>query len=254
MEDLQQRMNLMQRLVCVMRDVGAVGKGGTTTDGPKFDYFKIDDVVDALRRAFVAHGVVVVPVKIEDRKIEHFLAPSKYGEKFTWYAEALVTLQAFNADDPTDTIQFVGWGQGIDFSDKATGKAQSYAMKSAYLAAFQMRGQPDIEEDDIERDPAAQQQKPGPSGNQLSSDKPSAFTKAVQVIKTTSDPSELYEYAKLVGEELRSGVIVMDATQNEPKRFGQYVSTRLVAMGWEKKEDGKWGPKTNGTSTQGTEQ
>jgi len=44
-----------------------------------------------------------------------------------------------------------GWGQGIDYGDKATGKAISYAAKAAYLSAFHLRGQPDNEGDDIRR-------------------------------------------------------------------------------------------------------
>jgi hypothetical protein len=39
-------------------------------------------------------------------------------------------------------------GDGIDYGDKSTGKAYSYALKSALLAAFQLRGQPDNEDED----------------------------------------------------------------------------------------------------------
>jgi hypothetical protein len=147
--------NLHQRLVDVMHTMGAVGKGGVANYGEKFAYHRIDDIDDKLRVALVEHGVIATIIEIRDRKLEHFEDVDKYGKKrITWYAECLIVIELVNADNPDDRKCIQGWGQGLDNSDKATGKAIAYAAKSAYLSAFHLRGQPDNEADNITR-PAA---------------------------------------------------------------------------------------------------
>lgn len=153
--------NLHQRLLDVMQTMGAVGKGGRTDYGEKFAYHKIDDIDDKLRVALVEHGVIATIIEIKDRKLDHFEETDRYGKpRTTWYAECLIVLELVNADNPEDRKTIQGWGQGLDYSDKATGKAISYAAKSAYLSAFHLRGQPDNEQDDIPR--GKQQEKPKP--------------------------------------------------------------------------------------------
>lgn len=144
--------NLYQRIVAIMDDMGAVGKTGKTAYGEKFPYHKIDDVDDALRQALVAHGVVATIIEINDRRLEHFEETTRDGKpRTTWYAECAVVIEIVNADKPEERTTIRSWGQGIDYSDKATGKAISYAAKAAYLSAFHLRGQPDNEADNIGR-------------------------------------------------------------------------------------------------------
>lgn len=148
----ENKKNLHQRILDVMQTMGAIKKGGTAEYGDKYAYHKIDDIDDKLRHALVEHGVTVVVAEIKDRKLESYEEADKYRNiKTKWYAECLIVLELTNADDPSDTKTIQGWGQGLDSSDKATGKAISYAAKSAYLSAFHLRGQPDNEQDDIQR-------------------------------------------------------------------------------------------------------
>lgn len=139
-----------------MATMGAVGKGGTAEYGEKFAYHKIDDIDEKLRGALVEHGVTCTIVEISDRKLQYYEKEDKWKNlKITWYAECFITIELVNADDPSDRTRIVGWGQGLDSSDKATGKAISYAAKSAYLSAFHLRGQPDNEESDHAPPPPA---------------------------------------------------------------------------------------------------
>jgi hypothetical protein len=146
--------------------MGAIAKNGQATYGDKYAYHRIDDIDDKLRDALIEHGVVAMVTSIEDRQRGHWQdPPDKYGKvKTTWHCECLITIEFVNVDNPEDRTKIVGWGQGLDNSDKATGKAISYALKSAYLSAFHLRGQPDNEADNItkpspvaERPPAAKQ-------------------------------------------------------------------------------------------------
>lgn len=141
-------LNLHQRIVRIMETMGAIKKTGKTNYGEKFEYHKIDDVDDKLQDALVKHGVVATVTNIRDSKLESREGVDKYGNSRVEYsAQCLIEITLVNADNPSDTSMIIGWGQGLDYSDKAIGKAMSYAQKSAYLSAFHLRGQPDIEED-----------------------------------------------------------------------------------------------------------
>jgi hypothetical protein len=146
--------------------MGAIAKNGQATYGDKYAYHRIDDIDDKLRDALIEHGVVAMVTSIEDRQMDHWQdPPDRYDKvKTTWHCECLITIEFVNVDNPEDRTKIVGWGQGLDNSDKATGKAISYALKSAYLSAFHLRGQPDNEADNItkpspvaERPPVAKQ-------------------------------------------------------------------------------------------------
>jgi hypothetical protein len=159
--------NLWQRIVAIMADMGAVGKGGKTNFGERYEYHRIDDIDDKLRESLVQHGVVATIADIRDRKLEHFEESDKSGKpRTTWYAECTLDILLVNADKPDEQAVIRGWGQGLDYSDKATGKAISYAAKAAYLSAFHLRGQPDNEAEQIERQPA-KHQPPPPTGPPL---------------------------------------------------------------------------------------
>jgi len=148
--------NLYQRIAGIMADLGAVGKGGQTNYGERYKYHRIDDIDDKLREALITNGVVATVSSIDNRVLEHFEETDRQGKpRTTWYAECTLQIELVNVDKPDERLIIHGWGQGIDYSDKATGKAISYAAKAAYLSAFHLRGQPDSEQDDIKRQEAA---------------------------------------------------------------------------------------------------
>lgn len=147
---MSESLNLYQRINKVMESMGAIGKGGRVDYGEKFAFHRIDDIDDKLRVALIEHGVVCTIVDIHNMKVEYFTEKDRYGkDRGAWSAECTITIELVNADKPEERTSIMGWGQGLDYSDKATGKAVSYASKSAYLSAFHLRGQPDNEHDNI---------------------------------------------------------------------------------------------------------
>lgn len=184
--------NIYQRLAGVMQSMGAVGKSGQTTYGEKYAYHKIDDIDDRLRVALIEHGLVAIMSDIKDIKSEHFADESRNG-KITWCVECIVVIDIINIDNPSEKITIRGWGQGLDYSDKATGKAISYAAKSAYLSSFHLRGQPDNEADAIDRLPASKPE---------SSSKPSpAIQPYIDAINGMTKLSDLLTYGEFLAKE-----------------------------------------------------
>jgi hypothetical protein len=187
--------NVHQRLIGVMAEMGAIGKGGSTSYGEKFAYHKIDDIDDKLRQSLISNGLVAYISEIRDRKLE-YVAEESRGGKLTWYAECLVLIEIVNVDKPDDKVTIVGWGQGLDYSDKATGKAISYAAKAAYLSAFHLRGQPDSEQDAINRLPANR-----PESDTKPSPAIQAYIDSINGMKKLSD---LLTYGEILAKEEQS--------------------------------------------------
>lgn len=143
------QMNVHQRLAEAIKCSGAIAKTGKMAGGGgNFQYHKIDDVVDHLRDILLEFGLAVIPSVVSNNTI-NFTEPRQGGGDRRVYHTALeMAITIVNVDNPTDQIKMHTVGDGIDYGDKSTGKAFSYAMKTGLLALFQLRGQPDNEDDD----------------------------------------------------------------------------------------------------------
>lgn len=112
----------------VARDVGAVGKDRRTGEngepGPKYNYRGIDAVMNAVHPALIRHGVVIVP------QVEHWAT-----EDFNLYTKpnllTQIKVRYLVVGPMGDSLEVVAIGEGVDNGDKGTGKAMSYAYKSA---------------------------------------------------------------------------------------------------------------------------
>lgn len=145
--------NLYQRILYVIEGAGALNKTGQTDrQWADFKYHKIDDVVDALRPICRAVGLVMLPcvseAKTEPYEYQQTGRDGKSYIKHDYITNIRLELTLVNPDDPMDRVTISSVGDGIDSGDKSAGKAMSYALKNALLALFQLRGQPDNEEDE----------------------------------------------------------------------------------------------------------
>lgn len=153
--------NLYQRMLAITEDAGAIGKTGKAASNMGgYEYHKIDDVEEHLRPLLVKHGVVAAPTLVSHTTESN---PTGKGSQVQFITEAVVDIHFINADNPEERLTVQSLGQGIDYSDKGPGKAISYAVKTAYLCAFHLKGQPDPEQDDHERKPKAKGKAPKPA-------------------------------------------------------------------------------------------
>jgi hypothetical protein len=148
---MSDQLNLHQRLLAIINDLGAIAKEGKYDAGAtRFRYHAIDDCVDNLRPMLVKHGVTYTIHAVQQELLEYDHVTNYQGKeqhKRALHAKVLLEVTFFNADDPTQTMTAIAPGDGIDFADKSFGKAVSYALKTILLAIFQLRGQPDNEAD-----------------------------------------------------------------------------------------------------------
>ena len=140
--------NLAQRMLAITRDIGSVDKAGkapAVMGG--FDYIKADDVATAVKAATLTHGVIVLWT-IASQSTKSVTFKTAKGERHNFVTEVELELRFINSDDPEDTLSMRSLGHGIDPSDKAPGKAVTYALKTAYIGLFHLKGQADNEAED----------------------------------------------------------------------------------------------------------
>ena len=139
-------MTIMQRMLAVMQDVGAVRKGEKNA-AQGFNFRGIDSVVNAVAPALKKNGVLVVPVL---QTVEY--AQVEVGKNRTPMLQCRVIVQyVFAAEDGTTLAATVA-AEALDSGDKATAKAMSVAFRTALLQALCLpTDEPDPDHDIYER-------------------------------------------------------------------------------------------------------
>lgn len=139
---MSETLNLDERMLAIMHDLGGLEKTGTAHRSVGgYAYHAIDEIEAHLRPLLIKHGVTCWVSEVEAQSVQIETSGGKSAQQ----TDMKLTVTFRNADDPKDFISVQTYGQGIDTSDKAAGKAMSYALKNLYLALFHMRGQDDVE-------------------------------------------------------------------------------------------------------------
>lgn len=128
--------------ICQVADtLRAEGIGKRKGDGLRFAYRSIEDVLFSLSPLLVKARLCIYPVRIE--QINHQILPTNKGSSQR-LVQLLITYRVSCAEDGS-YVDCQSIGDGMDTSDKATGKAMSYAYKSLMFQLFciPVQGQPD---------------------------------------------------------------------------------------------------------------
>lgn len=124
-ETVEEVPTVQQLITQVMAAIGPIAKTGQG-DVP-YKFRGIDQVMNALNPALVAHGLVIVPCVLET---EHTRVNNDR-------AHMVMLTVAYDIYGPRgDSIRAIGIGESVDYSDKATNQAMSMAYKYAMLQTF----------------------------------------------------------------------------------------------------------------------
>lgn len=123
--------NIFQRINEVRKAIGYVQKDkSVSTGGGSYKAVTHDAVTGMIRDALIANGVVIVP------SVTSCVFHPKEPEAKQRLYEATYDIEFVNIDEPTDKVVSKQSAHALDNSDKAPGKAQSYATKYAILKLF----------------------------------------------------------------------------------------------------------------------
>lgn len=126
--------NLVKAIIEVMKDVKSIDKNMSVGSG-NYGYKGVadKDVKQTIGQAMQKHGLCIIPIGIENSlQIDRW----EDGGKQKQSVMAEVRTKYLLLHTSGESIEFAGYGHGVDSQDKAAGKATTYALKYALLYLF----------------------------------------------------------------------------------------------------------------------
>ena len=132
---------LAKKLIAVMQECRYVAKNGVNTFH-KYKYATCADVLEMVNAAFVKHGIasITVPEVVDLHEVTTAKGSTEH------IATVKITIKLVDADSG-ESLEISGMGSGQDNGDKAVMKAQTAAIKYAYLLSFAISTGDDPEAD-----------------------------------------------------------------------------------------------------------
>lgn len=138
-------LNIYQRMLAATSEIDRVAKN-LKVDISKSQSYKAvaeADVLEAVKPIEAAHGIYSYPFSREIIKDETYTTTSEWDgkktEKNTFFLRIKTVYRFINTDNPSDFIDIMTYGDGVDTQDKAPGKAMTYADKYALLKAYKIQ-------------------------------------------------------------------------------------------------------------------
>ena len=133
--------NLAKKLVEVMKECGHVSKNGSN-DFHKYKYATAADVLSLVNDSLTKHGIMSV---VDSNLLEmREVTTAKGNSERLATVETVVTL---TDSDSGEQVKIKGLGSGQDAGDKSVMKAQTAAIKYAFLLSFAISTGDDPEAD-----------------------------------------------------------------------------------------------------------
>ena len=125
MADAEPKLNLRQKLLAAMADVGNVPKKGQNTQGAGYKYQMVKDMYPKVQKAFIDHGIAF----LSSEKAKVWLEPreNRNGTMIhTCHVDMEFTLLDTESDEKLVAMH---GGEAFDTSDKALNKSKTAALK-----------------------------------------------------------------------------------------------------------------------------
>jgi hypothetical protein len=126
---------LVDRLIAVKKDVGAVRKDATTEGGggqARYNFRGIDAVINAVAPQLIKHGVIVYPELLDVQRNPY---TTSRGANMSHY---VVQVAYTFTDGHGEPLRVVTPGEAFDSGDKGLSKAMSVAYRTALIQALSL--------------------------------------------------------------------------------------------------------------------
>jgi len=131
--------NLLQRLNAIRDDMGKLEKDvevkGADKETVKYTAVGHDQVTQAVRAAMIKHGVMSTVTLEHSESVPQNV---KWGAREVMQHRAVYLITFINIDAPDEQVAVRSEAYADDAGDKGPGKAESYAVKYAYMKMFAM--------------------------------------------------------------------------------------------------------------------
>lgn len=137
------KMNIYEKMSCITNEITRVAKNLSVGVG-KSSYKAVGeaDVLAAIKPIEEKYGVYSYPCSRNIVEANVLTSTSTYNgevtEKNSMFLRVETTYRFVNINNPSEYIDVVTYGDGVDSQDKAPGKAMTYADKYALLKAYKI--------------------------------------------------------------------------------------------------------------------
>lgn len=150
----------------VMSEIGVIGKDRRHQQG--FSFRSIEDFYNRIHPLMIQEGIITIPEVLdlnEHKLVQRIERNGKEQEREAWRVSVRVRY-TFRAQSDGSQLQVIAAGEAIDYSDKATSKAQAVAHKYALQQVFM------IPTEDTSETPAKQGRNSGRTSSTAPEKKP----------------------------------------------------------------------------------
>jgi len=119
------------KMIAVMKDITAIAKDNRNTM-QGFNFRSIDDVYVVMHPLLKEHGIYCTPHVLPETVVVREVTTAKGGSMLN---TGMSILFRFYCEDGS-SVEVTMFGEGQDSGDKSSGKAQSMAIKQAYINIF----------------------------------------------------------------------------------------------------------------------
>ena len=126
---MPEKKTIYEAVAAVIEEMSSIGKTGRNKE-QGYNFRGIDAVLIELHPLFAKHGIFFAPTVIERLYEERLSKQGNIGH----CAHLHVAYKVYGPSG--DFIELSTWGEGLDYSDKATNKAMTAAFKYAMFELF----------------------------------------------------------------------------------------------------------------------
>ncbi len=166
------KMNIYEKMSCITNELTRVAKNLSVGVGnSSYKAVGEADVLAAIKPVEEKYRVYSYPYSRNIVETNVLTSTSTYNgnvtEKNSLFLRLETTYRFVNIDNPSEYIDVVTYGDGVDTQDKAPGKAMTYADKYALLKAYKVETGEDPDQhksEDLKKVQKTTQSKPAPKG------------------------------------------------------------------------------------------
>jgi len=137
-------MKIQNAIVSVMKELPSVTKAkAIKMGGGSYKALSYDDLIEEIQPLFVKYGITMA-VSAENVEVKTVDIPKSDGSTIMNFMVSGTWSVCFSTEE--NSIEVKSFGYALDTSDKADGKAVTYATKSALVKCFAIKSE-DNEED-----------------------------------------------------------------------------------------------------------
>jgi hypothetical protein len=146
-------MNIHEKIVRITAEMGTIPKNSKVEmgGGKFFMAVKEGDVLNKVAELELKYGVNSYPFEREIMDQKVLTIVKKYNDQVTERQENFMRIQTgyrfVNIHNPSEFIETISYGDGIDSGDKAPGKAMTYSDKYALMKTYKIETGEDPDND-----------------------------------------------------------------------------------------------------------